>query len=91
MGQEKYKAMKALDLSQIHHSLYIWPAAILSAFAVFFFGWAALISNQNWAGQVMWGGLAAVIATVLLVMAIRESNRSGAQHGRSVAARIRVP
>jgi hypothetical protein len=35
--------MKTLDLSEVRHSLYFWPAVTLSGIAVFFFGWAALI------------------------------------------------
>ena len=77
--------MKALDLSQVRHSLAFWPAVGLSAIAAFFFGWAALISSQNWLGQAVWGVLATVIAMVLLVMALRESHRTGARPRRSPA------
>jgi len=83
--------MKTLDLSQVRHSLYFWPAVALSTLAVFFFGWAVLISNQDWAGQAMWGALATVFAMVLLVMAIRESHHTGAQRRRSAAPTISAP
>jgi hypothetical protein len=75
--------MKNLDLSEVRYSLYFWPAVTLSAIAVFFFGWAALISAENWVGQAIWGAAATLIAMVLLFTAIRASHRTATQRRRS--------
>jgi hypothetical protein len=83
--------MRNLNLSQVGHSLCFWPAVILSVIAVFFFGWAVVISSQDWAGQVMWGAVASVAAILLLFSAIRESHRMGAQHRRPTTPAITAP
>jgi hypothetical protein len=64
-----------LHLSGVRNNFYFWPIAGVSAIAVFFFGWAVQISAQNWVGQAVWGGFAALIALVLLAMAVRDSHR----------------
>jgi drug/metabolite transporter (DMT)-like permease len=68
--------MKALLLSESHNSLYFWPGVIVSAIAILFFGWAVLVSGQDWVGQAIWGTLAAVFAAVLLALAARDSRRT---------------
>jgi hypothetical protein len=68
--------MKKLHLSQSRNSLYFWPGAILSGIAILFFGWALLISSQDWVGQVIWGTLAGIIAVMSLAMAARDSRRT---------------
>jgi hypothetical protein len=68
--------MKAPHLSKSHHSPYFGPGLALAAVATFFFGWALLISSQDWMGQAIWGALAGVIAVVLLTLAARDSRRT---------------
>jgi hypothetical protein len=68
--------MRTLHLGGLHDSLYFWPGVILSAIAIFFLGWAVLISSQDWVGQAIWGALAAMIASACLVKAARESRRT---------------
>jgi len=75
--------MKTLDLSEVRYSLYFWPAVALAGIAVFFFGWAALISTQNWVGQAIWGAAATLIAMTLLFTAIRASHHTVTQRRRS--------
>lgn len=82
--------MKSFDLSEIRYSLYFWLAVTLSAIAAFFFGSAALISEQNWLGQAMWGAVATLIAMGLLITAIRASHRTATQRRHSAAPTIRV-
>src|SRR2546430_8305524 len=88
-GPRGVSAMK-LDLSEVRDSLYFWPAVTLSGIAVFFFGWAALILEQNWIGQAIWGALAALTAMVLLITAIRASHRAVTQRRRLAAPTIRL-
>jgi len=83
--------MRNLNLSQVGNSLCFWPAVVLSVIAVFFFGWAVVISSQDWAGQVMWGAVASVGAILLLYASIRESHRMGGQRRRPTAPTITVP
>jgi hypothetical protein len=83
--------MRNLNLSQVRHSLCFWPAVMLSAIAVFFFGWAVVISSQDWAGQVMWGAVASVGAILLLFSAIRESHRMVVQRRRPPTPTVTVP
>jgi FtsH-binding integral membrane protein len=80
--------MKTLDLSEVRHSLYFWPAVTLSGIAVFFFGWAALILEQNWVGQAIWGAVATVFAIVLLITAIRASHLTVTQRRRPAVPTI---
>jgi len=68
--------MRTLHLSGLRNSLYFWPGVTLSAIAIFFFGWAVLISSQDWVGQAIWAALATVIASACLVKAARESRRT---------------
>jgi len=68
--------MNTFDLNESHNSLYFWPGVTLSAIAIVFFGWAVLLSDQNWLGQAIWGSLATLIAAVCLTIAARESRRT---------------
>ena len=68
--------MNTFDLNESHNSLYFWPGVTLSAIAIVFFGWAVLISSQDWVGQAIWAALATVIASACLVKAARESRRT---------------
>ena len=83
--------MRSLNLSQVGNSLCFWPAVVLSATATFFFGWAVVISSQDWAGQVMWGGVATVGAILLLFSSIRESHRLGASRRHPTTSTITAP
>jgi hypothetical protein len=69
-------AMRRLRVSHSHKSTYFWPGMILSAIAIFFFGWGILLFSENWMGQAIWGALATVIAVFLLAMAVRDSRRA---------------
>jgi hypothetical protein len=83
--------VRNLNLSQVGQSLCFWPAVVLSVIAVFFFGWAVVISSQDWAGQVMWGAVASVGAILLLYASIRESHRMVGQRRRLPTPTITVP
>ena len=79
--------MKSFDLSEVRHSLYFWPAVTLSGIAVFFFAWAGLILERDWLGQAIWGAVAALMAMVLLVTAMRASHRTATTGPRFLIVR----
>lgn len=75
-------------LSNAFTSLYFWPIGILSAVAVFFFGWAVQISAQNWAGQAAWGSLSTIFVLVMVVMAARDWHRTSVSRRQALARRL---
>jgi FtsH-binding integral membrane protein len=65
--------MKALRLREMLSSYYFWPGAALLALAIGMAIWAWTLLREDWAGQVMWSVVFALVAAILIVLAWRES------------------
>jgi hypothetical protein len=68
--------MKLLRLREMVGSYYFWPGAVLMVLAIGMAAWAATLWRVDWAGQVMWSVVFGVAASILLVLAYRESRPS---------------
>jgi len=65
--------MRHLRLRHILPSYYFWPGAALLGLAAWMAVWAWTLWREDWAGQVMWSVVFALVAATLLVLAWRDS------------------